>query len=232
MAKRTPLMIAAISGEIDEVTKLLSYGESIDFQDEQGATALMLCCWHGHAHIVAALLAGGANPHLRSANGRTALLCAAHKKHKEIVDLLAQTISTSTAKVAMVKCEKCKSLVRIDRLDNHIQKAHPQKRTQQQGKKVKVKSVPQINIYPRPPLKQAKPRIVLISKRGTKVYSDQLCNGCGMISRITWRYAESNQGTVHICGRCKPLILDRSHGSVDAMNSALSGGGYETSKRR
>jgi len=74
--------------------------------------------------------------------------------------------------------------------------------------------------------------IILTSQRGTRVDEERLCDRCFKEHEVLWRYAESTQGTVHLCGVCKIKVYERSFGSVDALNMSVSGGGFETSKRR
>ncbi len=74
--------------------------------------------------------------------------------------------------------------------------------------------------------------IILISRRGQKVDEYTKCSQCDKWKLQVWRYAESNQGEVHLCSACKPRIFDRSFGKIDALDVAVSGGGFETNKRK
>ena len=76
------------------------------------------------------------------------------------------------------------------------------------------------------------PRLRLISKRGTRVYSYGECSNCHNGSSAMWRYAESSKGTVHICGTCKPDVQDFSYGKVDAFAVSPIGGGWAPNSQR
>jgi hypothetical protein len=79
---------------------------------------------------------------------------------------------------------------------------------------------------------QMTPKSVLLkSKRGTRVAGGVLCKQCRKNAAV-WRYEDSNYGVVFICGACKPKVLNRSFGRRDALDSSISGGGFETNRRK
>lgn len=72
----------------------------------------------------------------------------------------------------------------------------------------------------------------LVSQRGTRISAPSLCCVCNKTSSPTWHYRESTKGPVNVCLLCKPALLDRSFGKKDALDHAVLGGGFETSRRR
>jgi len=74
--------------------------------------------------------------------------------------------------------------------------------------------------------KQPKPKLILVSKRGTKVDAWMHCDDCGYRYDLLWSYAKSNRGPVLLCGVCKGLAFNRSFRGkkVDAMYRAVQGG--------
>ena len=58
------------------VSLLLEYKASLDMQDSEGGTALMVACSVGHPSIVRSLLRAGARTDLRDRDGDTALTVA------------------------------------------------------------------------------------------------------------------------------------------------------------
>jgi DNA-directed RNA polymerase subunit M/transcription elongation factor TFIIS len=144
-------------------------------------------------------------------------------------------------KKTFVKCEICGNRVRSDNLTKHIDKVHL-KRVKNSTKTCKIcgKSVRKLQKHMQAVHKNATKivaihknttKIVLISKRGIRV-KDGRCDECGMLEKVVWRYAQSNCGTVYICDRCKPKILDSSFGRIDALDTAISGGAFETNPHR
>ncbi len=75
--------------------------------------------------------------------------------------------------------------------------------------------------------------LVLTSKRGKKVEAYRECAECGRSRMPVWRYAESNLGPVFLCAPCKIEVFDRSHGHIDALAHADTGGGaFEMNRRK
>lgn len=72
----------------------------------------------------------------------------------------------------------------------------------------------------------------LISQRGTRIHVPCMCNICNKTTSPTWHYKESTKGSVNVCLLCRPALLDKSFGKLDALDHAVSGGGFETSRRR
>lgn len=67
------------------------------------------------------------------------------------------------------------------------------------------------------PLRLYADPVLVDSKRGARAEGgDMLCAECNTNYRSLWLYTKSNRGKVYICSRCKPKVLDRSHGHVDA----------------
>lgn len=76
-AGMSPLAIAADTGNLYAVRRLLEAGASVDFRADRAAmTALMIAGGRESLEVLEALLAAGANPKLRSSSGFTALLHA------------------------------------------------------------------------------------------------------------------------------------------------------------
>jgi transcription elongation factor Elf1 len=67
-------------------------------------------------------------------------------------------------------------------------------------------------------------KIILISKRGTRIVQMMNCNSCGSLERVLWHYAKSNKGAVTLCGRCKIGAFERSFEKVDAMKMTYQRG--------
>ena len=86
---------------------------------------------------------------------------------------------------------------------------------------------------PSKPLKsENKPEVRLKSRRGLRQSLERFCVNCRKRSDQTWRYAESNLGPVFICRDCKAEVFDRSFGSKDALDHAVSGGAWEQNRRK
>uniref|UniRef100_A0A8D0C9T1 Ankyrin repeat and sterile alpha motif domain containing 6 n=1 Tax=Salvator merianae TaxID=96440 RepID=A0A8D0C9T1_SALMN len=88
----SPLMIAAVTGQLALVQLLVSKNVDIDKQDNiHGWTALMQATYHGNKEVVKYLLNQGANVNLRAKNGYTAfdLIMLLNDPDAELVRLLA-----------------------------------------------------------------------------------------------------------------------------------------------
>lgn len=75
---------AAAQGSVDEMEALLEAGATVDLQDKNGTTALMLAAMFGRARAVEVLLKAGAKVGLQNNDGVTALAMAIHRGHRSI----------------------------------------------------------------------------------------------------------------------------------------------------
>ncbi|XP_013885546.1 ankyrin repeat and SAM domain-containing protein 6 isoform X2 [Austrofundulus limnaeus] len=88
----TPLMMAAVSGQLEVVQLMVEKNADVDKQDGvHGWTALMQATYHGNKDIVKYLLGQGADVNLRAKNGYTAfdLVMLLNDPDTELVRLLA-----------------------------------------------------------------------------------------------------------------------------------------------
>ena len=86
--EHTPLMIAALEGDLGAVNDLLSGGGRVNAKDNVGRTALMFAVVNSHPKIVKVLLRAGAHVNARAHDGSTALILAAMNGDAEIVQVL------------------------------------------------------------------------------------------------------------------------------------------------
>jgi ankyrin repeat protein len=84
----TALMVAAKSGRIDVVNKLLEQKLNLDLQNRQGETALMLAAADNQADIVKLLLKNNADPNLQDHSGWSALMKAVYQGNTACVEAL------------------------------------------------------------------------------------------------------------------------------------------------
>ncbi len=79
-----------------------------------------------------------------------------------------------------------------------------------------------------------KTRIILISKRGTRIVGRYACTNCGKEVDNATRYVKSNRGVVVLCASCKAKIRCNSfpQKKIDALDYATTGGGFESNRRR
>lgn len=75
-------------------------------------------------------------------------------------------------------------------------------------------------------------RLVLKSKQCRLINTMQRCNECNLQRAGTWLYKKSNIGSVNLCRFCRPKILERSFGKIDALNMAIHYGHYRARKVR
>lgn len=84
----TPLMSAAVKGNVEIAELLLSRGADPDLRSAVGATALMHAVIQRHPGVVEILLAHGARKDLVNNRGRTPLAMARSRQYPELVELL------------------------------------------------------------------------------------------------------------------------------------------------
>ena len=88
--KGMSLRIAANSGDLGELERLLNEGADINARAMNGMTPLILASWRGHTKVVEVLLRRGADVTAKSNAGSTALTLATQRGHKKIIELLRE----------------------------------------------------------------------------------------------------------------------------------------------
>lgn len=86
--KSMSLRMAANSGRLEEVKRLLNEGADINARFSNGMTPLILASWMGHTKVVELLLRKGADVSAKTNAGSTALKLATDRGHKKIIGLL------------------------------------------------------------------------------------------------------------------------------------------------
>jgi len=81
-------LIAADSGNTDEVVKLLLKGADVNYKTPDGVTALMYASQNGHTDIVKILIFNGADVNARPVDGATALIAATKFDHEDVMEYL------------------------------------------------------------------------------------------------------------------------------------------------
>lgn len=82
------LMVAAKTGDEDELKRTIEEGVDVNYQNEFGQSAMMVASWEGHHGIIEALLSADADPNLQDGFGKSALHEAALSGHHTIVNRL------------------------------------------------------------------------------------------------------------------------------------------------
>ncbi len=85
---QTPLMIAAILGNLNAVKLLLENGAALNYIDNNGLTALMLSARNGQLSVAELLLGKGADVNVQDKRGLTALMHAASFGHETTVETI------------------------------------------------------------------------------------------------------------------------------------------------
>jgi hypothetical protein len=79
--RESPLLLAALQGNVGACSCLIDYGADVDSLDREGTTALQVAAVSGHRKVIKLLLHYGASLKLRDALGRTALELATDAGH-------------------------------------------------------------------------------------------------------------------------------------------------------
>jgi ankyrin repeat protein len=85
---RTPLMMAAINGDVETTKMLLDSGVDIEESSRDGETALMLAASKGEREVIRMLLSSGANIDATNSKGWTILMLVVRQRDEKTVDLL------------------------------------------------------------------------------------------------------------------------------------------------
>lgn len=94
----TPLLLAAISGNMDVVAFLVENGAEINLAS-QGVTPLHGAAYRGHKDIALYLIAGGANMKAKTLNGLTPLEWAEKQGHSDLVESLRKAAEVKQTEV-------------------------------------------------------------------------------------------------------------------------------------
>lgn len=84
----TPLMEAALEGNVDAIVWLTDLGAKVDMRNDNSLTALMIAAQNGHLKAVKTLIKNGANPRKRNRTGLTVVEQADKNNHLEITTFL------------------------------------------------------------------------------------------------------------------------------------------------
>lgn len=88
--KSMSLRIAANTGRLEEVERLLNEGADVNAKAMNGMTPLILAAWMGHTEVVELLLRNGADVNAKTNTGSTALKLATDRGHQKIIALLRE----------------------------------------------------------------------------------------------------------------------------------------------
>ncbi|VUD51454.1 hypothetical protein TDB9533_01430 [Thalassocella blandensis] len=88
LGQEPPLHQAAISGDTEEIYRLLTDGVAVDNRNREGATALHWAAFKGREDAAKALLRAGADVNARTKKGSTPLRLATTHKQEELIQLL------------------------------------------------------------------------------------------------------------------------------------------------
>jgi ankyrin repeat protein len=81
----TPLHVASVRGDLEEIEALLDGGAQVDARGERGFTPLHEATLQRHVVVVKRLLSAGATPSLANDDGNTARDLAAQQKFDDVV---------------------------------------------------------------------------------------------------------------------------------------------------
>lgn len=85
---KSPIIDAAVRGDVDAVRRMLSSGANPNQKNSLGQTPLLYASYFGHAEVVKLLLEAGAAVNARVGNGPNPLILSSNKGHLEVVKLL------------------------------------------------------------------------------------------------------------------------------------------------
>ena len=86
--KRAIILDYANMGKTNQIKKLIATNADVNFQNEDGGTALMAGCAHNHMKTVNLLLDNGADVNIQNDHGVFPLMFASYNAHADIIQLL------------------------------------------------------------------------------------------------------------------------------------------------
>lgn len=75
-------------------------------------------------------------------------------------------------------------------------------------------------------------KIYLKSNNSKMIFGEYVCDQCCVSCENIHVFSKSNIGKVYICSRCKPTLLEVSFGKEDALNHAVRGGKFDSSRNK
>eukprot|EP00928_Gymnodinium_smaydae_P014015 TRINITY_DN15083_c3_g1_i2.p1 TRINITY_DN15083_c3_g1~~TRINITY_DN15083_c3_g1_i2.p1 ORF type:complete len:647 (+),score=86.09 TRINITY_DN15083_c3_g1_i2:49-1989(+) len=113
---RTALMLAARNDRPTMLKMLLDAGASrtVNAQDREGTTALMLACWRGSSSNVAVLLTARADIEQKDQAGQTAVMFAIRMGQKSLVGLLDPSYSHSEERSSVKRSKRVSTMKHND----------------------------------------------------------------------------------------------------------------------
>ncbi len=112
MLGETSLMMAAVHGNANVISRLLKAGADVNARDILGETALMMAAGSSDVDVISRLLKAGADVNARNKNGKTALMMAAVHGNANVISRLLKAGADVNARnrdgmTALVIADQC-----------------------------------------------------------------------------------------------------------------------------
>lgn len=149
-----------------------------------------------------------------------------------------------------ITCSICSAMVRKDLFDNHCRRKHKTSNNKSETRVRKVEPTGRRKIIRSTEERENKEKVInkneilkksnrkkikyiqLENKECQKITGLKLCDSCGVETKITWKYISALGLNVHICKKCRPILLEYSFEKKDALDFAVYGGKFDGNKRR
>jgi len=134
----------------------------------------------------------------------------------------------------LIQCPFCEGTVKPKKVKRHIARVH----------KITLTNAFVTEYGRKRDMTTKKSGFYLISKIGSVVSGKECCDNCGQSSYDSIRDAKSNRGPLLLCNKCNKSVRSQSRLPVktkrktlkkpkgDAMYRAVTGGGFETNRRK
>jgi len=110
-------------------------------------------------------------------------------------------------------------LNKVHRLDvARVEKINSEIQRELTGVKIQMKAI-------------ARLKRIDLTKRPIKLATSGTCDQCSRRHFDLWKYKRMDGTPFNCCKFCREILIERERGRVDAMTKAISGGGFETSRR-
>lgn len=122
-----------------------------------------------------------------------------------------------------VLCGYCNNKVHAQNIMNHVRQQHLSEQPKSANKPPELTNKQ---------AKQPKPKVVMLTKRGTRTVGFRQCDNCKVVHMDHWTYQFSNGTSKTVCRFCKGMLLDKAaKRKTDVLDHCVPGSAMNGKRR-